>query len=82
LLTATSSYWRPPKTAVPTRTRVAPSATATSRSWLMPMDSANYFFLRDDDSTPSSLRAASMSLMMQELPPRPSTLPMNPPRSP
>ena len=29
-----------PKMAVPTRTSVAPSSTATSKSWLMPMDSA------------------------------------------
>jgi hypothetical protein len=31
---------RAPKTALPTRTRVAPSAIASSRSPLMPMDSS------------------------------------------
>lgn len=31
---------RAPKTALPTRTSVAPSATASSRSPLMPMDSS------------------------------------------
>jgi hypothetical protein len=31
---------RSPKMAVPTRTSVAPSSTAMSRSWLMPMDSS------------------------------------------
>ena len=34
-----SVYQTPSKTAVPTRTWVAPSSTATSKSWLIPMES-------------------------------------------
>src|SRR5436309_5924009 len=41
---------RLPKIAVPTRTRVAPSSTATSKSWLIPIDSSASI----DRSTPRS----------------------------
>ena len=35
-----AAFFRSPKIAVPTRTRVAPSSIATSKSWLMPMESS------------------------------------------